>query len=465
MGAGTLAILGYVVAQLAIGFYASRGIKNERDYLLAGRSLGPGLVFFSVFATWFGAETCVGAAGEAFEGGLSAVRADPFGYTICLFLMALFLAVPLWKRGMTTLGDLFRERFGPRAERVAVLVMIPSSVMWAGAQIRAFGQVLSASASSAGEGQASVLVMTTIAAAVVIAYTAIGGMLADAVTDLVQGLVLAAGLLTLLAMAAHSGDLALLAQVDAAHLALAKPEESALDIAEAWAVPIFGSLVAQELISRVISARSPSVARNASLAAAPMYLMLGLIPVVMGLLGSVTLPDLAEPEQILPHTAARYFGPVLMVVFQGALVSAILSTVNSALLVAGSLLAHNLIVPLWPRLGDKGRLAVNRVAVVGFGVVAYGLALSTDSIYALVEEASAFGSAGVLVCTLLGLFTRFGGEASGLAALVMGVLAYALGEHVLGLSHPFLLSIGCALLAYGLFAVVQPLEAAPALGE
>ena len=71
------------------------------------------------------------------------MRADPFGYAICLLLMSLLLAVPLWKSGFTTLGDLFRERFGPRAEKVAVLVMVPSSVMWAGAQVRAFGQVLS----------------------------------------------------------------------------------------------------------------------------------------------------------------------------------------------------------------------------------------------------------------------------------------------------------------------------------
>lgn len=57
MTGGTLAILGYVALQLVIGYFASRNIRSERDYLLAGRKLGPGLVFFSVFATWFGAET------------------------------------------------------------------------------------------------------------------------------------------------------------------------------------------------------------------------------------------------------------------------------------------------------------------------------------------------------------------------------------------------------------------------
>ena len=58
-------ILAYVASQLLIAFWFSRRTRNEEDYLLAGRSLGPWMTMFAVFATWFGAETCIGAAGEA----------------------------------------------------------------------------------------------------------------------------------------------------------------------------------------------------------------------------------------------------------------------------------------------------------------------------------------------------------------------------------------------------------------
>lgn len=455
---GTLAILGYVALQLVIGYFASRNIRSEKDYLLAGRRLGPGLVFFSVFATWFGAETCIGSAGEAYESGLSAVRADPFGYTICLLLMAVLLAVPLWKRGSTTLGDLFRERFGPRAEKVAVLVMVPSSVMWAGAQVRAFGQVLSSASGATDDSHA--LAMTTVAAAVVIVYTAVGGMMADAVSDLIQGVVLISGLIIMLVMAFTTGDMAKLGSIDAAHLALVAPGESFLDVAESWAVPIFGSLVAQELVSRVVAARSPEVARNASLLAAPFYLAVGIIPVLIGLMGSVVTPDIADPEHVLPATAARYFSPVMIVVFQGALVSAILSTVDTTLLVAGSLVAHNLYLPLRPGQSEAHKLLANRVAVVTFGVIAYGLALSSDSVYELVEAASAFGSAGILVCTLSGMFSSFGGEKTALATLVTGVAVYAVQEHVWQAPHPFLSSVAAALLVYAVGSLLEP-KAAP----
>jgi Na+/proline symporter len=140
MNGTLLAILVYVLAQLGIGWWVARRIRTEDDYLVAGRNMGYGLAIFTIFATWFGAETCVSAAGAIYESGLSGGSADPFGYAVCLFLMGLVFAVPLWKRRLTTMGDLFRQRFSPAVERLAVLLMVPTSLFWAAAQIRSSGQ-------------------------------------------------------------------------------------------------------------------------------------------------------------------------------------------------------------------------------------------------------------------------------------------------------------------------------------
>ena len=98
------AILGYVAAQLAVGVWVSRRIRTEADYLLAGRRLGPGLATASLFATWFGAETCIGAAGTVYGGGLRGATAEPFGYALCLLLMGLVFARVLWSRQYMTLA-------------------------------------------------------------------------------------------------------------------------------------------------------------------------------------------------------------------------------------------------------------------------------------------------------------------------------------------------------------------------
>jgi Na+/proline symporter len=76
-------ILAYVVGQLVVGFVVSRRVRSYDDYLLAGRRFGYSLGIFSTFATWFGAETCIGAAGAMYAVGLSAGSSDPFGYSIC----------------------------------------------------------------------------------------------------------------------------------------------------------------------------------------------------------------------------------------------------------------------------------------------------------------------------------------------------------------------------------------------
>ncbi len=436
-----VALFGYVGAQLVVGLVVSRRVASESDYLIAGRKLGPALVVFSMFATWFGAESCIGAAGAVYEHGLSGARADPFGYAGCLFLLGAVFAVPLWRRKLTTLGDLFAWRFGPRVEKLAVLLMAPTSVLWAAAQIRAFGQVVAISSGFELE------LAIGLSAAVVILYTAAGGLLADAVTDLIQGGTLIVGLIVLAIAVFVSGD-ATFASLAETSRSFAPVQTSWLERAESWAIPVFGSVLAQEMVARVLAARSPELARGGAFAASGLYLAIGVIPVGLALVGARTLPGLEDPEQILPRMALEHFPLWFYAIFAGSLISAILSTVDSALLAAASLVSHNLIVPFRPDMDDRSKLRLARICVVAFGIVSYLLALHADGVYALIEAAAAFASAGVVVSASFGLFTRIGGARSAAAALVTGALVWSIS--VLGelLVAPYLASFAASALAY-----------------
>jgi len=353
-----LAILGYIAAQLALGMWVSRRIETEEDYLLAGRSLGPVLSTFSIFATWFGAETCMGAAGNAYRDGLTLASAEPFAYGLCLVVMGLVFALPLWRRKLTTLADLFRERYSPRVERWAALVMIPSSVLWAAAQIRGFAQVF------AGAADVPLLAGLSIGAGVVILYTMWGGLRADVVTDLVQGICLILGLVALaLGVVWQQGGFAETAASFPLERVRLVPDEPLLDVLEAWAIPLCGSVVAQELVARVLASRTPGIARRSALLGGGMYVAVGLIPVFLGLLGARLLPGLADPEQVLPELASQRLPPVFHVLFAGALVSAILSTVDSTLLVAASLFSHNWLAARLPERSERAKVAHARWAV------------------------------------------------------------------------------------------------------
>ncbi len=440
-----LGVFLYLLIQFVIGVVVSRRISSETDYLLAGRRLGLAIGAFSVFATWFGAETIVGAAGAIYDDGLAGGSADPFGYALCLILGGLILAMPLWRRRFVTFADLFRERYSRGVERFAVLLMVPTSVLWAAAQIRAFGQVVSASSNI------DVSAAITVAAVLVVLYTVIGGLLADAITDLVQGAALIIGLVVLFFVinTAAGGFSVTVDMVEPGRLRLfATEDQSWLEVAEEWAVPVFGSLLAVELISRMLACKTPETARGAMLVGGGIYLVIGLIPVYLGLIGPGLIAGLEDGEQIIPRLAQLHLSTFVYVLFAGALISAILSTVDSALLAAASLLSHNLVIPFRPDWGEQQKVWAARVGVIAMGCVAYVMALHAGGIYELVETASAFGSAGIVVVGLFGLFTRVGGAASAHTALAAGMVVWLAGEYVLGWSTPYLLALGAALVSY-----------------
>jgi Na+/proline symporter len=435
-----VAIVAYLLLQLGIGIWVSRRITSETDFLIAGRRLGYGLATFSIFATWFGSETVVGSAGNAYRDGVSLSSAEPFGYGLCLILMGLVFAGPLWRRKLTTLADLFRQRFSVSVERTAAVILVPGSILWAAAQVRAFGQVLATSAPGLPVDGA-----IAAAAGFTMLYTVFGGLLADAITDLIQGVVLIVGLLVVLGallLAAPGGI-----EPAASALHLVPRDVPPLALLEEWAIPVAGSVIATELVGRVIATRTEGVARGSSLMAGGLYLAVGVIPLVIGLVGRTIVPGLDDAEQVVPRVAQQLLPVLLYAVFIGGFISAILSTVDSTLLVSSGLLSHNLIVPVFGVTSERTKVLVARAGVLTFGVVAWALAVRAEGVFALVEQASAFGSAGTLVTVTFGLFTRLGGPRTALATLLAGLLVYLVASYG-GAPYPFLGSLGASLAVY-----------------
>jgi Na+/proline symporter len=447
------AIVGYVAVQFAIGTWVSRRMTSETDYILAGRTLGTGLVVFSVFATYFGAEAIVATGGSVYSEGLAGAIVDPLAYGAALVIVGLFFAHALWSRGLTTFADLFRKRYSPGVEKLVVVMLLPGSVIWAAAQIRAFGQIMDA---NSGMGLKTAIV---VAAVLVGAYSVVGGLLADAVTDLIQGLVVLLGLVILGAVIAGQvgGIGAGIAQVEAARLALvnADAEAGVLGLLEKIAIPICGTIVAVELISRFLGARSGKVAARGTALGGAVYLVIGMVPVFLGLVGPTLLPNVTETEQIVSKLAESYLPGLLYVVFVGAIISAILSVVHSALHAPAAQIFHNIVARLENGLSDHGRLWGVRLTVMALSVVAFALSYTAEGIHELVETASAFGSAGVFVATLFALFTTFGGALSAYTSILAGMLVWAGSKFGLGHNTPYLLGLLAALVGYVGVALIE----------
>jgi SSS family transporter len=430
----------YVLLMLVVGFWVARSIKTDDDYFLAGRSLGPTLATFSIFATWFGAETCIGTAGAVYQFGVSGLHADPLGYSICIFIMGLVFSKVLWNRKITTIPDLFHKRFSPNVERVAALIMIPSSIIWAGAQVRAFGQIISSTS------QISFVDGVTAAALVVLIYTICGGLLADAYNDLIQGIAVIVGLTILLVVIINNlgGIGPALASISPERLKLSTlggNEMSFLGKLEFWMVPIMGSVMAQELVGRVVASRSEKVAYNSCLRAGVIYFAVGMIPVFIGLFGVAYVPGLKEPETIMPLLAKTHLSSLGYVIFVGALVSAILSTVDSTLLSVSALISHNLILPSLKNPTEKKKVLIARSGVLLSGITAYGIAFTSDSITGLVELASSLGGPSILVMTSIALFSKKGDAGNAMFAFIGSIATWGISHFVFEMEFPVLLTM------------------------
>jgi Na+/proline symporter len=297
----------------------------------------------------------------------------------------------------------------------------------------------------------------TLAAILVAAYSVVGGLLADAVTDVIQGVAVVVGLILLgIVVASHVGGISAgLAKLEPEQLQLIRGDIGTLEMLEQLAIPICGTIVAVELISRFLGARTAQVAGLGTVLGGATYLLIGLIPVFLGLVGRYAADAVQDSEQVVPRLAEVFLPGVLYVAFVGAVISAILSAVHAALHAPASQVSHNIVVRIVPGLTDRAKLWSVRLTVMALSIVAYLLAVTSQRIHDLVETASAFGSAGVFVAALFALFTRFGGAASAYASVASGMLVWAIGKYAAGLTAPYLLGLVAALVAYVSVALLE----------
>jgi solute:Na+ symporter, SSS family len=361
--------------------------------------------------------------------------------------MALFFAKVLWQKKITTIPDLFRSRYSVSAEKLGALIMIPSSIIWAAAQVRALGQILH-STTDFGPTFA-----VTLAASVVIIYTMSGGMLADAYADLIQGIAIIVGLFFLAGSLIDDlgGFQSAWEAIPKEKLSFKGGDGSGLSYLgrmEMWLIPILGSVMSQELVSRVASSRSDHVAYYSTLRAAGIYFMVGCIPVVIGLLGAQYFPGLDEAETLMPVLAKLHLNYIFYIIFIGALVSAILSTVDTTLLASSALLSHNLIYSFFPNIKEKKRVLFARLCTLGSGLLAYLIAYSSDSIIDLVETSSSLGGPTILVITIAALWDKKGNSINAIFAMIMSLVAWVIAHFVVEIEFPVIFTMAVCAISY-----------------
>ena len=181
-----------------------------------------------------------------------------------------------------------------------------------------------------------------------------------------------------------------------------------------------------QVLQRSFAAKNEQVAQNSFYIAGFAYLTLGMIPVMLGIIGSVILPGLENSESIIPTLALDHLHPIAIALFVGALLAAIMSTADSALLAAASIFSTNLLPLFKPQATDKLRLLATRIAIPVFGSIAIYVALKVQVIFNLILDANSVILVSVVIPFIAGVYWKAANRTGTLAAMAMGFLIWLL---------------------------------------
>jgi SSS family solute:Na+ symporter len=424
----------YWIISVAIGIYAAKWVHNTKDFAVAGRRMPMYIVTATVFATWFGSETVLGIPATFMKDGFSGIIADPFGSSLCLILVGLFFARPLYRMNLLTIGDYYRKRYSRPVEMLTTLCIVISYLGWVGAQIKALGLVFNV----VSDGMITQQWGMVIGASTVLVYTMLGGMFSVAITDFIQMIIIVLGMLYIgweVSGLVPGGAGAVVSHAAASGKFNILPAPELRDILwflAAWITMMLGSIPQQDVFQRVQSAKDENTAARSSILGGAMYFLFAFVPIFLAYSASLIDPGMVEAnlkgdtQLILPNLILSPIVPVFaQIMFFGALLSAIKSCASATLLAPSVSFSENILRPFFPHIGDHQFLRLMRVVLVGFTIVVTYIAMSTEaSIYKMVENAYKVTLVGAFVPLVCGLYWKRATNLGGMLAVVFGLMVW-----------------------------------------
>lgn len=445
----------YMVFMLLIGWWASKRVKGTADYVVAGRRLGIFLGTGTMFATWFGAGTCMGGAGNAYLFGNQGVIFDPWSGALCLILLAIFFARLMRRGRYLTIADLFNLRYGKSMALLSIGTLAISEMGWLGAQLVAFGVILNFFTGI------PLLVGIAISTLIVVVYTYVGGMWAVTITDIFQMIIIIIGLILLLVIAIpkvgglgaifsnspegnwiglnqwsfwYTSEAAADAEMGNAGFMYYTGHKGWFYMIAAWLSLGFGAICAQDTQQRLLSSKDEKTSAFSSLFAGIGYIIFGIMPIIAGMIYFRINPDLSIDDamsKILLYMSIDYLPLAGTVIFVSALVAALMSSADSAILAASSVIGYNGYKLLKPDVTDQQTLKMTRIMVPIITLISLVLALWFQVIFNLMVIAWTLLLVSLLPSYVGGYFwkksNRSGALASffgGLASWIIAYLAY-----------------------------------------
>ncbi|QHS14207.1 sodium/proline symporter PutP [Shewanella sp. Arc9-LZ] len=432
-----ITFIGYLALMMGIGYWAYRKTDTVDDYILGGRKMGPAVTALSVGASDMSGWLLLGLPGAVYLSGLGEAWIG-FGLVFGAWLNWLFVAKRLRiytqvANNSLTLPDFFENRFNDShgllklVSALTILIFFTfyaSSGMVGGAIL--FEKVFGLDYNLA----------LLIGSFIIVSYTFVGGFFAVSWTDFFQGcLMLIALLIVPIAIFSQPDTQASFEQIDPAMLSFINENTTVIGLVSllAWGLGYFGQ---PHILSRFMAIGSPKdlvLSRRIAMS----WMLVSLVgALATGIAGSLYFA--AEPldnsETVFIHLAHAAFNPWIGGLLIAAILSAIMSTIDSQLLVCSSVITEDFYLKwLRPQASSKELMLVGRIGVIAIALVAGVVALNPESsVLGLVSYAWAGFGAAFGPVVLLSLFWQGYSRNGAISTILVGALTVVVWKQLTG---------------------------------
>ncbi len=437
----------YIALVLAIGRYWSKRVHSTEDFHLCSRNLGRIPAALSLAATEFSGSGLIGGAGLAYAIGISGIYWN-YGAIPAYFLIGFLIAPRLRKLQVSTIPEYIGNVFGVETRRLSAVLQILEAIAFVAVQILVSAILLSA-LFDIGIAQASIIITAAFAI-----YTMMGGLWAVVWTDALQYVVLMTGIIlaVVLAWTAVGG-------IDGMRTSLPEsffdPAELGLWTPLAWsALALYSYGVDQAYMQRALAAKDPATARFAYLFTGCNYVLFGACVAFLGMAAAALLPGLENQDQALPELVAQILPEGVRSLIMTAIMAATMSTSSSFLAAASSLAVQDLYEPLFGAGSSQAQqIRHSRIITATLALLSLGMSLVFPGVVSLVVFATLLAPAAIFIPFVLSVFWRHTPRRAGFWAILVSALAgcisqlfwYGELENWLGHVHPMFVAPVAAL--------------------
>ncbi len=413
-------LLLYAAVLMAVGLWIGRRVQTSSDFFVAGRRLGPGLIFTTLLAANIGAGSTMGAAQRGYSDGLSAwwwVGSAGFGSLVLAFWVGPKLRAVAARHNLQTVGDYLEHRYGPQVRATVAILLWAGGLSLLAGQLMAMGYVLNVVTGIDPR------VGSVIGGLVVTVYFTAGGLLASVWVNAVQLGVLLVGFV--IAFPVILGSVGGLAPV----------VEATRDIDNFWNFWAGGNsgwiylaslgpsfIVSPGILQRVYGARDDRAIRIGVGLNAVALLVFAAAPALLGMIARMVAPDLADPDLALPVLLLETLPVLLGAVALAAIFSAEVSSADAMLFWLATSLSKDLYARfVRPDAGDAEILRVARRAAVAGGVAGIAIAMISSSIVTALLIFYTLLAVSLFVPVIVGLYSGRVRTREAMASMVVGV--------------------------------------------